>query len=106
MVGAGPFRRGSDRDEQARLASLLDDIFRAPEPDTDSPAKRPTIPSIIFPLATNCIQAASRWQAAECRDVAAETAFESLLAAADLAPGEELPAIDRMRSPENSGSKG
>ena len=79
------------------FASLLDDLFQAPEADHGL-EKRPTIPfdylSVADELHSGRIKVANE-AAAEYRDIAApETAFDALLAAADLPPVEELPAID------------
>ena len=78
------------------FASLLDDLFQAPEADHGL-EKRPTIPfdylSVADELHSGRIKVANE-AAAEYRDIAApETAFDALLAA-DLPPVEELPAID------------
>jgi hypothetical protein len=79
------------------FASLLDDLFQAPEVDHGL-EKRPTIPfdylSVADELHSGRIKVANE-AAAEYRDIAApETAFDALLAAADLPPVEELPAIE------------
>ena len=79
------------------FASLLDYLFQAPEADHGL-EKRPTIPfdylSVADELHSGRIKVANE-AAAEYRDIAApETAFDALLAAADLPPVEELPAID------------
>lgn len=81
------------------FASLLDDLFQAPEPEVGLP-KRPTIPfdylSVADELHSGRIKVAGETAAAEYREVAAapEIAFDALLAAADLPPAEELPAIE------------
>lgn len=81
------------------FASLLDDLFLAPDPDVDL-GKRPTIPfdylSIADELHSGRIKVADEAAVAEYREsaVAPEIAFDALLAAADLPPVEELPAIE------------
>lgn len=80
------------------FASLLDDLFQAPDADHGL-EKRPTIPfdylSVADELHSGRIKVANEAAAAEYRDIAVpETAFDALLAAADLPPVEELPAIE------------
>jgi hypothetical protein len=80
------------------FASLLDDLFRAPEPEKDF-EKRPTIPfdylSVADELHSGRIKVANE-AAAEYRDIAAapEMAFDALLAAAELPPVAALPPIE------------
>jgi hypothetical protein len=81
------------------FASLLDDLFQAPAPEHGL-EKRPTIPfdylSVADELHSGRIKVAGEAAAAEYRDMATapETAFDALLAAADLSPADELPAIE------------
>lgn len=86
---------GTTRD----FASLLDDLFRAPEPEAAPPA-RPTIPfdylTVADELHSGRIKVTSETAAAGYRETAAEpeALFEALLAAAEVPVIEELPAIE------------
>jgi hypothetical protein len=81
------------------FASLLDDLFQTPEREPDA-GTRPTIPfdylSVADELHSGRIKVADEVAAAEYRDIGAapETAFDALLAAADLPQVQELPSIE------------